>query len=256
MRCVVKKFGGACFADRDRLLQVAEKVMADPMPTAVVVSARQGVTDRLLGEMGELAGRRSSAALDLFLATGELQSAALVAAAIGLAGGRAEVVPPWKVFQTNGVAGDATIRSVVDGPVRSLLACGIVPVVPGFVGATEDGRLTTLGRGGSDYSAVALGVALRAERVELHKAEVDGVYTADPHRDAAARRFDSLTHAESLRLARAGGKVLQEKAAALAARWGLPVLVCPAFAPGQGTAIGFARPPADGERPALLAACG
>lgn len=92
--------------------------------------------------------------------------------------------------------------------------------------------------------------------MELHEAEVDGVYTADPHRDAAARRFDTLSHAEALRLARAGGMVLQEKAAALAARWAMPVLGCPAFAPGQGTAIGFARPPLDAERPAQFAACG
>jgi aspartate kinase len=112
-----------------------------------------------------------------------------------------------------------------------------VPVVPGFIGATRDGRLTTLGRGGSDYSAVALGVALHAARIELCKAEVDGVYDADPHIHDGARRFDTLTHAEALRLSRSGAKVLQDKAAALACRWAIPVLVRPAFAEGRGTTI-------------------
>ena len=112
-----------------------------------------------------------------------------------------------------------------------------MPIVPGFIGGTRDGRVTTLGRGGSDYSAVALGVALHAARVELCKAEVDGVYDADPHKHGHARRFDTLTYEEALRLSRSGAKVLQEKAAALAGRWAIPVLVRPAFAEGRGTLI-------------------
>ena len=113
-----------------------------------------------------------------------------------------------------------------------------MPIVPGFIGGTCDGRVTTLGRGGSDYSAVALGVALQAARVELCKAEVDGVYEADPHTNGHARRFETLTYTEALRLSRSGAKVLQEKAAALAGRWAIPVLVRPAFAEGRGTMIG------------------
>jgi aspartate kinase len=135
----------------------------------------------------------------------------------------------------------------------------MVPIVPGFVGATRDGQVTTLGRGGSDYSAVALGVALHAARVELCKAEVDGVYDSDPHTHTGARRFDTLTHTEALRLSRSGAKVLQDKAAALASRWAIPVLVRPAFVEGRGTTIESPREqllplPCRNEAVALVAA--
>jgi aspartate kinase len=236
--CVVRKYGGACFADHERLVRVARQLQAGgDLPAVVVVSARQGVTEQLSGQARELGPLPAPAARDLLLATGELQSAALLVAAVAQLGGRAEVVPPWAVFRTNAEFGNATIQAVEVEPVRRCLARGAVPVVPGFIGATRDGRLTTLGRGGSDYSAVALGVALRAARVELCKAEIDGVYNADPHAHDGARRFDTLTHAEALRLSRSGAKVLQDKAAALACRRAIPVVVRPAFAEGRGTTI-------------------
>jgi aspartate kinase len=238
MSCVVRKYGGACFAGRESLLRVARQMLAaGDLPLVIVVSARQGVTDQLAGQAHEAGALSGHAARDLLLATGELQSAALLAASVAQLGGRAEVVPPWTVFETTAEFGNATIEKVDVEPVRRCLDRGVVPVVPGFIGRTRDGRVTTLGRGGSDYSAVALGVALGAERVELCKAEVDGVYDADPHTHGHARRFDTLTHAEALRLARSGAKVLQDKAAALAGRWGIPVLVRPAFAEGRGTTI-------------------
>jgi aspartate kinase len=240
MQCVIQKFGGACFADIERLSAVARKLVSyGQQPVVAVVSAQQGVTDQLLHQMRAVGGMTESPAMDVLLATGELQSAALVAAALGHLGRRTEVVPPWSVFQTDAVCGDATIEVVHVQAICEALRCNILPIVPGFIGATVHGRMTTLGRGGSDYSAVALGVALGAERVELYKAEVDGVYNADPHKVHDAQRFEVLTHAEALRLARAGGKVLQEKAAALAYYWSMPVYVRPAFAPGLGTAIGI-----------------
>ena len=244
MSCVVRKYGGACFADREGLLRVAHQVLAgDELPAVIVVSAHQGVTDHLSLQAQELGAASAHAARDLLLATGELQSAALLAAAVAQLGGRAEVVPPWLVFETTAEFGDATIEKVEVQPVLRCLGRGVVPIVPGFIGGTRDGRVTTLGRGGSDYSAVALGVALRAARVELCKAEVDGVYDADPHTHGPARRFDTLTHAEALRLSRSGAKVLQDKAAALAGRWAIPVLVRPAFAEGCGTMIGSRSEP-------------
>jgi aspartate kinase len=239
MSCIVRKYGGACFADRDGVLRVARQVLAGgELPAVIVVSARLGVTDQLSGQAQELGAAPAHAARDLLLATGELQSAALLAAAVAQLGGRAEVVPPWSVFETTPEFGNATIEKVEVEPVLRCLRRGVVPIVPGFIGGTADGRVTTLGRGGSDYSAVALGVALHAARVELCKAEVDGVYDADPHTHGDARRFDTLTHGEALRLSRSGAKVLQDKAAALAGRWGVPVLVRPAFAEGPGTMIG------------------
>jgi aspartate kinase len=263
MSCVVRKYGGACFADRDGLLRVARQVLAGgELPAVIVVSARQGVTDQLSGQAEELGANPAHAARDLLLATGELQCAALLAAAVAQLGGRAEVVPPWSVFETSAEFGNATIETVEVEPVLRCLGRGVVPIVPGFIGGTRDGRVTTLGRGGSDYSAVALGVALHAARVELCKAEVDGVYDADPHTHGGhARRFDTLTYAEALRLSRSGAKVLQEKAAALAGRWAIPVLVRPAFADGRGTIIGsrteqFRATPLPGEAGTAQAALG
>jgi aspartokinase len=250
MSCIVRKYGGACFADRDGLLRVARQVLAGgELPAVIVVSARQGVTDQLSGQAQELGANSAHAARDLLLATGELQSAALLATAVVQLGGRAEVVPPWSVFETTAEFGNATIEKVEVEPVLRCLRRGAVPIVPGFIGGTPDGRVTTLGRGGSDYSAVALGVALRAARVELCKAEVDGVYDADPHTHGHARRFDTLTHVEALRLSRSGAKVLQNKAAALAGRWAIPVLVRPAFAEGRGTTIGSRSRAVPGDAP-------
>jgi aspartate kinase len=237
--CIVRKYGGACFADRDDVLRVARQVLAAAeLPTVIIVSARRGVTDQLSRQADDLGAAFDHAARDLLLATGELHSAALLAAAVTRLGGRAEVVLPWSVFETTAEFGNATIEKVEVEPVLRCLGSGAVPIVPGFVGGTYDGRITTLGRGGSDYSAVALGVALNAARVELCKAEVDGVYDFDPHTHSHAHRFDALTHAEALRLSRSGATVIQDKAAALAADWAIPVLVRPAFAEGPGTTIG------------------
>jgi aspartokinase len=262
MSCIVRKYGGACFADREDLLRVARQVLArGELPAVIVVSARQGVTDQLSEQAEELGADPAHAARDLLLATGELQSAALLATAVVQLGGRAEVVPPWSVFETTAEFGNATIETVEIEPVLRCLGRGVVPIVPGFIGGTPDGRVTTLGRGGSDYSAVALGVALHAARVELCKAEVDGVYDADPHTHGHARRFDTLTYSEALRLSRSGAKVLQEKAAALAGRWAIPVLVRSAFADGRGTTIGsrgeqFRARPVPGEAVTAEAALG
>jgi aspartate kinase len=241
--CVIQKFGGACFADTERLCAVARQLLAcGPQPVVAVVSAPQGVTDHLTRQMRAVGGTPASPAMDVLLATGELQSAALVAAALGDLGRRTEVLPPWAVFRTDAVWGKATMEAVHVHAIREALRCGVLPIVPGFIGATAQGCLTTLGRGGSDYSAVALGVALGAARVELYKAEVVGGYNADPQTVPDAQRFERLTHAEALRLACAGGKVLQAKAAALASCWSMPVYVRPAFAAGPGTAIGLEHP--------------
>jgi aspartate kinase len=235
---IVMKFGGASVADNERLHRVAD-LIADRSaePLVVVVSAQRGHTDELIATMHSLTTTPPADALDALKTVGELQSAALLAAAVTAAGCRAEVVPPWLVIRTDTVFGDAAIQSISTPLLLDRLNRGIVPIVPGFIGATADGRLTTLGRGGSDYTAVALAVALLARRVELCKAEVDGVYDADPHRHPEAQRFDSLTHAEAVRLSRAGAKVLQGKAAELAQRWQIPILIRSTFGKGRGTAI-------------------
>lgn len=235
---IVLKFGGASVADNERLYRVADLIAArSTEPPVVVVSAQQGHTDELIATMYSLTTAPPADALDALKAVGELHSAALLAAAVVAAGCRAEVVPPWQVIRTDAVFGDAAIQSVHTPPLLDRLKRGIVPIVPGFIGATSDGQLTTLGRGGSDYTAVALAIALLARRVELCKAEVDGFYDADPHTHPEARRFDSLTHEEAVRLSRAGAKVLQGKAAELAQRWQIPILIRSTFGKERGTAI-------------------
>jgi aspartate kinase len=236
------KFGGACFSTNERVFEVARKVVdrLDDDDLVVVVSAKQGVTDRLITEMRNLNVDAPSDALDLLLATGELQIAALLTAAIANLGGSAEVVHPWDIFVTDDVPGDATIETVRIESIRDRLNRGVVPIVPGFIGATRQRRIRTLGRGGSDYSGVALGAALGASEVCLFKADVDGIYTADPHSHRDARHFTNMSHDVALSLARAGARVLNEKAAELAERLGLTLVVRPAFSDGCGTRISSA----------------
>jgi aspartate kinase len=237
------KFGGACFSTRERIFEVARKIVDRPVDNGlvVVVSAKQGVTDRLIAEMRDLDNDPPGDAFDLLLSTGELQSAALLSAAVARLGGESEVLHPWDVFVTDDVPGHAAIEAVRTGSIRQRLSRGVVPIVPGFVGANRRGRIRTLGRGGSDYSAVALGAALGASKVNLFKAEVDGIYTADPQANRDALRFTTLSHGEALRLARSGARVLNEKAAELAAQHGLTIIVRPAFFEGCGTRISAER---------------
>jgi aspartate kinase len=242
MRCVVMKFGGACFGTQERTQQVArrivDRVAGSGHAAVVVVSAQCGVTDALLEQMRAMGDQRGQQVRDMMLATGEMQSAALLAAELVIAGHAAEVIAPWLLFRTDAAHGDATISAVNADALHACMERGAIPIVPGFIGASVDGAITTLGRGGTDYSAVALGVALQAGCVELYKAEVDGVYDADPHTNPSAKRFRRLNHAQALTLAQSGARVLQAKAAQLALRAKVAIHIRHAFENGPGTAIG------------------
>jgi aspartate kinase len=233
---LVMKFGGACFATPERTRAVARRIAAEPLDRVIVVSAREGVTD-MLGREFALAGRDDGAAeRDLMLATGELQSAALLAATLKRVDVDATVILPWQLVRTTRVHGNAVITSVRPNGILAALSRGSRPIVPGFVGATDHGAITTLGRGGTDYTAVAIAAVLRCP-VTLFKADVDGIYSSDPHRDASATRFDTLTHEDALSLARDGARVLHDKAAELALEAGVTIHVAPAFGDGVGTLI-------------------
>lgn len=236
---VVRKFGGACFASLDGYRQVAEILAAAGERQVIVVSARKGVTDELLA-MVRSVGPSPSPYADQLVATGELQSAALLLLALHRRRLAAELIPAEEVFETDGVPGAATVTTVHTDEILSVLGRGAIPVVPGFYGAGTASRIVTFKRGGSDYSAVALGVALRASWVELCKAEVDGIYDRDPNIDPSARPFRAMSHQHALDIACAGGKVLQADSAELALKWNLPLRVRPAFQRGGGTWVGRA----------------
>lgn len=235
-RLEIWKFGGTSVNDAEKRHAIGEKVArAHGTAVVVVVSAAAGETDTLCQEFNSSAEVPQDL-IDSFVATGEMRSAPLVAAAIHIAGKSAAVVPATQLFTCDNVFGDGTVRFVDPSPILRMLQQGVVPVIGGFYGLSEDGRLITLGRGGSDYTAVLLADALGGD-VFLYKASCDGVYDADPHRISTARRFDSLTHEQAYSLATNGAKVLQGKAADLARSRNVTIFVRPTFGDCQGTVI-------------------
>lgn len=245
MTLIVQKYGGTAVGSPDRVRDVARRVAARSRQgerIVVVTSAMGDTTDALLALAASVApgaATRRRRELDLILATGEQTAAALLALAleelgvpaVSLTGAQAEI-------RTDHAHSAARILAVGARRVRRALEEGRIPVIAGFQGLSDDCEITTLGRGGSDTTAVALALALGAERCEIYT-DVDGIYSADPRRVAGVVRYTRLTHAEALRLALAGAAVLHPRAAALAAQHGLPLRILSAFADGpeHGTSI-------------------
>jgi aspartate kinase len=230
------KFGGTSVNDAKKRRALGEKIaQANHMDVVVVVSAAAGVTDSLHQEIGALA-EVPQHLIDSYVATGEMMSASLVAAAVHAAGRPTAVVPATLLFSCDNRFGDGTVRAVQTAPILRLLRQRVVPVGGGFFGLSADGRLITLGRGGSNYSAVLLAAALGCD-VCLFKASCDGVYDADPNWVTVARRYQSLTHDQACDLAANGAKVLQAKASDLARTHKVTIRVRPAFTEGFGTVI-------------------
>jgi aspartate kinase len=268
MAFIVQKFGGTSVANpaaRSKLLSKVAAAAADGGRVAVVVSAmgRKGdpyATDSLLSLLDEVsAGAPGGAATaspvdplirDFLAASGELISASLVAALLEARGVRARPLSAYTAgIRAEGPFGDAEITVIDPEPIRRLLEAGIVPVVAGFQGVAPDGNLVTLGRGGSDTSAVGLGAFLKADYVDIYT-DVPGVAAADPRIVPEARFLPYLSYGEMYRLALNGARVLHDKSATLGERHGVLIRVRSSFDDGEGSLIGPARP---GEtRPALL----
>ncbi|HEX7090985.1 MAG TPA: aspartate kinase [Longimicrobiales bacterium] len=245
MTLVVKKFGGTSVGSPERIQAVAKRVAAARAQgerVALVVSAMGDTTDELLALASAVAPAASHARrreLDQLLATGEQAAVALVALALEEAGVPAiSLTGPQAEILTDGAHGAARITEVRARRVRHALAEGRVPVVAGFQGLSAAQELTTLGRGGSDTTAVALAAALRATRCDIYT-DVDGIYSADPRRVEGARRWERLAHREALLLALAGAAVLHPRAAALAASYRVPLRVISSLTVGPecGTCI-------------------
>ena len=241
MALIVQKFGGTSVGSLDRIANVAAKVRGFRErgdDVVVVVSAMSGETDRLIDLARTFQEPPDPRELDVLLSTGEQVTIALLAMALQAKGCPARSYTGHQVhIRTDSAHNRARIVSVDHRRIRADLAAGRVVVVAGFQGMDEDGNITTLGRGGSDTTAVALAAALGAGECRIYT-DVDGVYTTDPRVVPEARRLDSLTFEEMLELASLGAKVLQIRAVEFASKYGVPLRVLSSFEDGPGTLIG------------------
>jgi len=241
MALIVQKFGGTSVGDLDRIRAVADIIAADRArghDLVVVVSAMSGETNRLLALAREIAPAPAPRELDVLLATGEQVTIALLSMVLQARGQDARSYTGAQVrIRTDSAHNKARILDIGAKTIHADLAKGKVVVVAGFQGADEAGNITTLGRGGSDTTAVALAAALGADECRIYT-DVDGVYTADPKVVPQATRLDFLTFEEMLELASLGAKVLQIRAVEFASKYTVPIRVLSSFEQGRGTLIG------------------
>lgn len=242
MALIVQKFGGTSVGSLERIGQVAEKVAQfrrDGNNVVVVVSAMSGETNRLLELAHSIQRFPVPRELDALLSTGEQVTTALLAMALTERGQKAKSYNGSQVrILTDGAHTKARIREIDDVRLHADLDAGNVVVVAGFQGVDEAGNITTLGRGGSDTTAVALAAALKADECQIYT-DVDGVYTTDPRMVDGARRLDRITFEEMLEMASMGSKVLQIRAVEFAGKYNVPLRVLHSFQDGPGTLISF-----------------
>jgi aspartate kinase len=237
---LVQKYGGTSVGDTKRIAYVADKVAAARAhgdQVVVVVSAMSGETNRLIGLVGELSDRPDQREYDQIVASGEQVTVGLLAIALQARGVPARSFLGHQVpIRTDSAHGKARIRHIEAGALRRVLDGGAVAVVAGFQGVDEAGNITTLGRGGSDTTGVALAAALGADECQIYT-DVDGVYTTDPRVEPRARRLAQVTFEEMLELASLGSKVLQIRAVEFAGKYRVPLRVLSTFDEGPGTLI-------------------
>ncbi len=242
MSLVVQKFGGSSVGTIERIENVARKAIASRKAgddVVVVVSAMKGETDRLtdLAHQASQASTPRPRELDLLLSTGETVSISLLTMVLERMGTPARCYTGAQVrILTDSAFSKARIQDIDAELIREDLAAGRIVVVAGFQGVDENGSITTLGRGGSDTTAVALAAALSADECQIYT-DVDGVYTTDPRVVPTARRLDRITFEEMLELASLGSKVLQIRAVEFAGKYQVPLRVLSSFADGPGTLI-------------------
>jgi aspartate kinase len=240
MGVIVQKYGGTSVADIDRIRNVAKrisKVYDKGDDVVVIISAMAGVTDSLIDMANEISPSPEKRELDVLLATGEQTTAALLAMTLkamdypaeSLLGYQAEVL-------TDCAFGDARILDIGADRIKELLDQRTIVVVAGFQGIDENGNITTLGRGGSDTSAVAIAAVLKAESCEIYT-DVDGIYTADPNICKKAQKIDTISYDEMLNMASLGAKVLQIRSVGFAKKYDVPVHVRSSFSDEEGTMV-------------------
>jgi aspartate kinase len=237
MARIVMKFGGTSVADLDRIRNVAARVKREVVAgnqVAVVVSAMSGVTNQLVKYCQDLSPLHDAREYDAVVATGEQVTSGLMAIALQEIGIEARSWQGWQIaLKTDGAHGKARIDSIDGEELIRRMGTGQVPVVAGFQGIGPDNRITTLGRGGSDTSAVALAAALKADRCDIYT-DVDGVYTTDPRIVPRARKLSRIAYEEMLELASVGAKVLQTRSVELAMKQRVRVQVLSSFDAADG----------------------
>lgn len=235
---IVQKFGGTSVGSIDRMRAVAARALTTQRAghqVAVVVSAMSGETNRLLGLTRELIADPDDREVDVVVSTGEQVSVGLVALAIRAAGGRARSLLGHQVrIVTDRAHSRARIASIDATALRACLDAGEIAVIAGFQGVDDTGSITTLGRGGSDTTGVAIAAALGADVCEIYT-DVDGVYTTDPNLVPSARKIERISYEEMLELASLGAKVLQLRSVEFGMKYGVPIHVRSSFSDAAGT---------------------
>mgnify|MGYP001479360278 FL=1 len=240
MSIIVQKYGGTSIGTTEKILSVAEKIISakrEGNDVVVVVSAMSGETNRLLNLAKSIDSDASGRELDVLVSTGEQVTIALLSMAlikkdykaISLTGSQAGIV-------TSSIFNKARIESINNAVIKKYLNEDNIVIIAGFQGITKDGDITTLGRGGSDTSAVAISVALDAKECQIYT-DVDGVYTTDPRLSPGAKRIDNITTEEMLELSSQGSKVLQPRAVEFAGKYDVGIRVLSTFEEGCGTLI-------------------
>ena len=242
MTLIVQKYGGTSVGSIERIEAVADKVKRARdlgKDLVVVVSAMSGETNRLVALAREVSQTPIPRELDVLLSTGEQVTIALLSMALGKRGCPARSYTGGQVhILTDSAHNKARIRDIDAARVKADLETGRVVVIAGFQGVDENGNITTLGRGGSDTTAVAMAAALKADECQIFT-DVDGVYTTDPRVEPRARRLDRITFEEMLEMASLGSKVLQIRAVEFAGKYNVPLRVLSSFEEGAGTLITF-----------------
>ena len=252
---IVQKFGGSSLRDPERLRHVAELVRKahETAELVVVVSAMGGTTDSLTGRAREMNEKPSPRELDALVTTGEQQAAALLVMTMERLGLPAVSLTGWQAgILTDTHYGDGEIRVIEPGRIRRELSRGRVPVVTGFQGVCAAGDVTSLGRGGSDTTAVALAAALEADACDIYT-DVKGIYTADPRVIPEARLLPEIDTRDMLALSRAGSKVLHAKSVELALANDVPLRLLSSFEEGPGSTVKLLP---EAKRPALAGLTG
>jgi aspartate kinase len=242
MAMYVYKFGGTSVGTVERIKAVAEKVKAvhdSGDQLVIVLSAMSGETNRLTDLAKQMQDNPVSREMDVLLSTGEQVTVALLSMALQELGCPACSYTGAQVrIETDSAHTKARIKRIDDARIHADLAAGKVVVVAGFQGMDEQGNITTLGRGGSDTTAVALAAALKANECHIYT-DVDGVYTTDPRIEPKARRLDKITFEEMLEMASLGTKILQIRSVEFAGKYNVALRVLSSFAEGRGTLITY-----------------